>query len=67
MDPTNFYHLGQIRHQETVREAENYRLAQALRTEPTLLQRFRARLSARLPASPARQAVSAWRVEASST
>jgi hypothetical protein len=56
MDSTNFYHLGQIRHQEMVQEAENRRRAESLRAEPTVWQRLIAQF-VRLPAKQAEKQV----------
>lgn len=44
-----------IRQQAMQREAEHARLVKSLRTEPTVWQRLRVRLSARFAASPAPQ------------
>ena len=45
MDPTNLYHLGQIQHQERLQAAEERRLAELLRGEPTFWRRLIARLT----------------------
>lgn len=60
MDPTNFYHLGQIQHQERVQTAEEYRRAEALRSEPSGWQRLIARLRARAVMTDAAPRENAW-------
>jgi hypothetical protein len=56
MDPVTFYRLGQIRHQEIVKQAEQQRFAASLRAKPALWERVRAHLSAGQIASPASEA-----------
>ena len=65
MDTSNLIRLGQIRQQEIVREAENYRLGQALRESPSLWRRLLVRLSAargQIGTSTAREPATAGKV-----
>lgn len=45
MDPTNFYHLGQIQHQERVQAAEEYRLSKLMNSKLSRWQRLIARFA----------------------